>query len=163
FFKAHFFQDPVQPGSLGIDAMCQLLQFYMIENNLGAAVAQPRFEPIMTGCPVTWTFRGQVVPANRLVTVEMEIKEVGEDTRGPFAFAEAWLWVDGMRIYHADKLGMRIVSEIRTDSLSGETLDPARDKWLTDHCPTWTLPVLPMMSILDRIAEAAAKHAQRQV
>jgi 3-hydroxymyristoyl/3-hydroxydecanoyl-(acyl carrier protein) dehydratase len=27
FFKAHFFQDPVQPGSLGIEAMLQLLQF----------------------------------------------------------------------------------------------------------------------------------------
>ena len=31
FFKAHFFQDPVQPGSLGIEAMIQVLQWYMIE------------------------------------------------------------------------------------------------------------------------------------
>ena len=173
FFKAHFFQDPVQPGSLGIDAMCQLLQFYMIENDLGAAVAQPRFEPIMTGGPVTWTFRGQVVPANRLVTIEMEIKEVGEDARGPFVIAEAWLWVDGMRIYHAEKLGMRIVSEATRSEpqmksgaslrIRNEILDPARDAWLADHCPTWTLPVLPMMSIVDRIAAAAAAHAQREV
>jgi len=161
FFKAHFFQDPVQPGSLGLDAMCQLLQFYMIENGLGAAVAQPRFEPIMVGCPITWTFRGQVVPANRVVTVEMEITEVGKDASGPFAIAEAWLWVDGMRIYHAQKLGMRIVSDAKPSE--PEILDPARDTWLTDHCPTWTLPVLPMMSMVDRIAEAAAAHAQREV
>ena len=166
FFKAHFFQDPVQPGSLGLDAMCQLLQFYMIENDLGAAVAQPRFEPIMLGRPVTWTFRGQVVPANRLVTVEMEITDVGEDERGPFVIAEAWLWVDGMRIYHAEKLGMRIVSDAKrskAESVSSDTLDPAHDTWLADHCPTWTLPVLPMMSIVDRIAEAAAAHAHREV
>lgn len=164
FFKAHFFQDPVQPGSLGLDAMCQLLQFYMIENDLGAAVAQPRFEPIMIGSPVTWTFRGQVVPANQLVTIEMEIKEVGKDARGPFVSAEAWLWVDGMRIYHAQKLGMRIVSDTkRSQTGSSETLDPARDTWLVDHCPTWTLPVLPMMSMVDRIAEAAVEHAGREV
>jgi 3-hydroxymyristoyl/3-hydroxydecanoyl-(acyl carrier protein) dehydratase len=31
FFKAHFFQDPVQPGSLGIEALIQLLQWLMIE------------------------------------------------------------------------------------------------------------------------------------
>jgi 3-oxoacyl-(acyl-carrier-protein) synthase/3-hydroxymyristoyl/3-hydroxydecanoyl-(acyl carrier protein) dehydratase/1-acyl-sn-glycerol-3-phosphate acyltransferase len=168
FFKAHFFQDPVQPGSLGIDAMCQLLQFYMIENDLDAAVAQPRFEPIMIGSPVTWTFRGQVVPANRTVTIEMEITERGEDARGPFAIAEAWLWVDGTRIYHAEKLGMRIVSAARRsetgiESSSSEVLDPARDTWLEDHCPTWTVPVLPMMSMVDRIAEAAAAHAHREV
>lgn len=162
FFKAHFFQDPVQPGSLGLDAMCQLLQFYMIENDLGAAVAEPRFEPIMVGSPVTWTFRGQVVPANRLVTIEMEIKEVGNDARGPFVIAEAWLWVDGMRIYHAPRLGMRIVSDAKPPSHE-ETLDPARDMWLADHCPTWTLPVLPMMSIVDRLAEAASEHAGREV
>ncbi|HXQ71930.1 MAG TPA: 1-acyl-sn-glycerol-3-phosphate acyltransferase [Pyrinomonadaceae bacterium] len=165
FFKAHFFQDPVQPGSLGLDAMCQLLQFYMIENDLGSAVAQPRFEPIIIGTPVTWTFRGQVVPANKLVTIEMEIKEVAEDARGPFVIAEAWLWVDGMRIYHAEKLGMRVVSDAtRSESPSiEETLDPARDTWLMDHCPTWTLPVFPMMSIVDRIAEAAAEHAGLEV
>ncbi|HKV37350.1 MAG TPA: 1-acyl-sn-glycerol-3-phosphate acyltransferase, partial [Pyrinomonadaceae bacterium] len=163
FFKAHFFQDPVQPGSLGLDAMCQLLQFYMIENDLGAGVAQPRFEPIMVGSPVTWTFRGQVVPANRVVTIEMEIKEMRNDARGPVAIAEAWLWVDGMRIYHAQDLGMRIVSAGIESPLREETLDPGRDTWLADHCPTWTLPVLPMMSMVDRIAEAAAKHSRRDV
>src|SRR6185503_6916334 len=29
FFKAHFFGDPVQPGSLGLEALIQLLQFHM--------------------------------------------------------------------------------------------------------------------------------------
>ncbi|HKS08743.1 MAG TPA: beta-ketoacyl synthase N-terminal-like domain-containing protein [Pyrinomonadaceae bacterium] len=163
FFKAHFFQDPVQPGSLGLDAMCQLLQFYMIENDLGAGVAQPRFEPIMIGSAVTWTFRGQVVPVNNVVTVELEIKEISKDARGPFVIAEAWLWVDGTRIYHAEKLGMRVVSAAIETPLREETLDPVRDTWLADHCPTWTLPVLPMMSIVDRIVEAAGEHARREV
>ncbi|HZI55622.1 MAG TPA: 1-acyl-sn-glycerol-3-phosphate acyltransferase, partial [Verrucomicrobiae bacterium] len=36
------------------------------------------------------------------------------------------------------------------------------DVWLADHCPTWTFPVLPMMSMVDRIAEAAAVQAGRE-
>ncbi|SDP98814.1 FabA-like domain-containing protein [Lentzea jiangxiensis] len=30
FFKAHFFQDPVQPGSLGVEAMIQLLKYFCV-------------------------------------------------------------------------------------------------------------------------------------
>ena len=48
YFKAHFFQDPVQPGSLGIEAMIQTLQFFMLESGMGADIDAPRFEPIAT-------------------------------------------------------------------------------------------------------------------
>ena len=37
------------------------------------------------------------------------------------------------------------------------TLDPEKDRWLWDHCPTYVIPALPMMSILDRLSEAGAK------
>ncbi len=164
FFKAHFFQDPVQPGSLGIEAMCQLLQFAMIERDMGEGLAHPRFEPVMLERPVTWKYRGQVVPRNRVVTTEVEITEVGSDARGPFLVAEAWLWVDGKRIYHAKNLGMRMVEGDPPPPRSlplqpAEVLDPARDSWLADHCPTWTLPALPMMSMVDRLAQAATDGA----
>ncbi|MBZ5504302.1 MAG: polyketide synthase dehydratase domain-containing protein [Acidobacteriia bacterium] len=169
FFKAHFFQDPVQPGSLGIEAMCQLLQFYMLECEMGVHVPHPRFEPIMVGRALTWKFRGQVTPASHRITVELEITEAGDDSRGAFAIAEAWLWADGKRIYHAKDLGMRIVagaSAFKKRNAAGaseQMLDPATDLWLADHCPTWTFPVLPMMSMVDRMAEAAAAHAGREV
>lgn len=170
FFKAHFFQDPVQPGSLGIEALCQLLQFYMLERDLGADVPHPRFEPVMLGAPLTWKYRGQVVPRNRVITSEVEITEVGTDERGPYAKAEAWLWVDGKRVYHAKNLGMRIVPgaphPLPTRPEPGsteETLDVAKDAWLGDHRPTWTLPAFPMMSMVDRLTAAAAEHAGKPV
>jgi len=109
FFKAHFFQDPVQPGSLGLEAMVQLLQFHMIHAGLADGIVQPRFEPIETGRAVTWKYRGQVVPRNHLITVTMEITEQGRTAAGPFAVADASLWVDGKRIYQVAGLGMRIV------------------------------------------------------
>ncbi|MFP4601232.1 MAG: polyketide synthase dehydratase domain-containing protein, partial [Persicimonas sp.] len=41
-------------------------------------------------------------------------------------------------------------------STSTETLDPAVDTWLEDHCPTFTRPALPMTGIVDTLARAAA-------
>jgi 3-hydroxymyristoyl/3-hydroxydecanoyl-(acyl carrier protein) dehydratase len=105
YFKAHFFQDPVMPGSLGVEAMCQLLQWYMIERGLGADLADPRFEPIALGEPLKWTYRGQVVPGDRRITIELEILEV----RGPIVFATAHLWIDGRRIYRVERLAARMV------------------------------------------------------
>src|SRR4029078_10168335 len=65
FFKAHFFQDPVQPGSLGIEAIIHLLQVYMLESGRGGGSADARCEPLALGKPLTWKYRGQVVPTNK--------------------------------------------------------------------------------------------------
>jgi len=108
FFKAHFFQDPVQPGSLGLQALLQLLQCAMLERGLAHGLPSPRFEPIALGRPLTWKYRGQVVPLNRVVTLELELREVLEDPRGRTAVADGWLWVDGVRIYAAAGLAMRV-------------------------------------------------------
>ncbi|MDX3633215.1 beta-ketoacyl synthase N-terminal-like domain-containing protein [Streptomyces europaeiscabiei] len=108
FFKAHFFQDPVQPGSLGVQAMYQLLQFHAVESGLGAGLRRPRFEPVLPGRAVTWKYRGQVTPRNRKITVELEITETGETEQGPYTVAEGWLWADGTRIYHVTNLGLRL-------------------------------------------------------
>ncbi len=156
FFKAHFYQDPVQPGSLGIEALVQLLQVAMIERGMAEGVADARFEPVALNRPTVWKYRGQVVPTNRRITTEIEIIEVSED--GRLATAEGSLWVDGKRIYHASKLSMRIVpggaGPRKLPAPREEILDPAVDGWLGDHRPTWTLPALPMMSMVDRLAAA---------
>lgn len=153
FFKAHFFQDPVQPGSLGLEAMVQLLQFYMLERGIGAHIPNARFEALSTKHPLTWKYRGQVVPHNKLISSTIEITEVGED----YAVCKASLWVDGKRIYEGINLGMRVVSG---DDDGGDddtvTLDPdGGDRWLGDHRPTFNRPALPMMSMVDLLAGGA--------
>lgn len=114
YFKPHFFQDPVQPGSLGVQAMCSLLQWYLLERNADAGPAavraRPRFEPVRTGHPLTWKYRGQVVPTDTRLTVELDVTSFGTDERGRYAIADGWLWVDGRRIYHVAGLGMRVVA-----------------------------------------------------
>ena len=171
FFKCHFFQDPVQPGSLGVEAMVQLLQFYAIERGLGDGIPNPVFESPMADRPVTWKYRGQVRPTNGRVQVELEVTEIGKDERGAFAVADAWLWVDELRIYQATSLAVRIVpgparpaARLAEPKQEEERLDPTVDTWLADHRPTYAMPVLPMMWVVDRLARAAqAAHPAERV
>jgi 3-oxoacyl-(acyl-carrier-protein) synthase/3-hydroxymyristoyl/3-hydroxydecanoyl-(acyl carrier protein) dehydratase/1-acyl-sn-glycerol-3-phosphate acyltransferase len=180
FFKAHFFQDPVQPGSLGVEAFCQLLQWVMLEKGIGAEIPNGRFEPVMTGKPVTWKYRGQVVPKNKLITSEVELTEVGVDDKGAYAIASCSLWVDGKKIYQAKNLGMRVVNDGLKRSLpsrattAAHTATEARgidhpelsltsEGWLGDHRPTWTIAALPMMSAADLLAGEAQRATGRMV
>lgn len=114
FFKAHFFQDPVQPGSLGLEAMLQLLQFYLLHQGLGSELVRPRFQPLAFGRPMTWKYRGQVTPRNRRITITLELTELGRDASGPFSVADASLWVDGKRIYQAQGFGMRLIEGVQS-------------------------------------------------
>jgi 3-hydroxymyristoyl/3-hydroxydecanoyl-(acyl carrier protein) dehydratase/malonyl CoA-acyl carrier protein transacylase len=110
YFKAHFFQDPVQPGSLGVQAICSLLQWYLIERDAGAGRPGARFESIRTGHAVTWKYRGQVVPTDTRLTIEIDVTGYGADEDGPYATADGRLWVDGRAIYQVTGLGVRILS-----------------------------------------------------
>ncbi|MFT5679607.1 MAG: 3-hydroxymyristoyl/3-hydroxydecanoyl-(acyl carrier protein) dehydratase, partial [Myxococcota bacterium] len=166
FFKAHFFQDPVQPGSLGLEAMLQLLQFYMLEVGMADGMAHPHFEPLALHRPMTWKYRGQVTPHNSLIASTIEVTEVGTDDHGRYAIAKGSLWVDGKRIYESPDFGMRLVSgepapedDDEADPNPSITLDPKTDTWLSDHRPTFNRPALPMMSMVDLLAGAAEADA----
>lgn len=186
YFKAHFFQDPVQPGSLGIEMLLQLLQFGMLDLGLGEeAGPSARFEPVALHDAMTWRYRGQIVPTNKQITAQVEITRIAREDAGTLAVAEASLWVDDKRIYTASNLGMRIVAGAGDEqspagagsavtsapaAVAGEitstavqtttmdiTLDPVSDAWIVDHCPTYVIPSLPMMSVMDLFAQAAAR------
>lgn len=47
---------------LGLEAMIELLQVFMILEDMGAGMRHPRFEPIALDMPLTWKYRGQVIP-----------------------------------------------------------------------------------------------------
>ena len=128
---------------------------------MGAGIEGARFEPIQLDAAMTWKYRGQVMPTAKRVTVELEITDKGSDgSQVAYAVATASLWVDGLRIYEATKVGMRIVADPAGEHAAGdERLDPAVDTWLNDHCPTWTVPALAMMSMADRLAAGAALRA----
>lgn len=160
YFKAHFYTDPVQPGSLGIEAMVQSLQLHMIHRGYGKGMKFPRFQGLATGKDVWWRYRGQVVPKDKVVTVELDITAEEADC----VLADAWLWVDGRRIYQAKGLAMRVIegepppASVVSTTDTKETAAPLllRGAELlqklslpvpADHCPTWVLPALPMATM----------------
>jgi 3-hydroxymyristoyl/3-hydroxydecanoyl-(acyl carrier protein) dehydratase/1-acyl-sn-glycerol-3-phosphate acyltransferase len=165
-FKAHFYSDPVQPGSLGIESMVQLLQFAMIHEGVGKDMANPRFEALALGKPMTWKYRGQVTPDNKVVHTEVIVTAKDGNTWT----CDAHLWVDDKRIYSAKGLSVRVVDgpehlnkgshrgaetpreEKPLAPRSGERVAEGRVRGVTsvtlqppvDHCPTYVLPALPM-------------------
>jgi 3-hydroxymyristoyl/3-hydroxydecanoyl-(acyl carrier protein) dehydratase len=108
FFKAHFFQDPVQPGSLGVDAILQLLRAYAVARGLPSRFREPRLESPARDHPIAWKYRGQVRPWNEVIVLEVEVTAVTETPEAVLVVADGWLWVDGLRIYQVKDLSVRL-------------------------------------------------------
>jgi 3-hydroxymyristoyl/3-hydroxydecanoyl-(acyl carrier protein) dehydratase len=106
FFDAHFYQDPVLPGSLGIESFIQLLK-YMARQRWPHLVDSHRFG-LLTGKPYSWIYRGQILPKNRLITVEAMVTEVKEHPF-PTITAEGYLQVDGLYIYKFEDFGINLL------------------------------------------------------
>lgn len=95
FFHCHFPGDPVMPGCLGLDALWQLLGFY-----LGWTGAPGKGRALGAG---NVKFTGQILPHNELVRYRLDIKRVIR--RGlTMGLASGSVTVDGKVIYRADEL-----------------------------------------------------------
>ena len=107
FFQAHFYQDPVMPGSLGLEAFLELLKLYARER-FPALAHTHRFQSMSVGQLHRWQYRGQVVPTNTLVRVEARITAV-VDGAEPQIVASGQLSVDGKIIYAMTDFALRLV------------------------------------------------------
>ena len=108
FFAAHFYQDPVCPGSLGLESFLQLLKVVALERWGDRLRHTHRFEPILIGREHTWVYRGQIVPGNRRVEVEVVVTEI-QDGPSPTVAGNGFLKVDGIPIYEMKDFGVRLV------------------------------------------------------
>ncbi|MDM8550977.1 beta-ketoacyl synthase N-terminal-like domain-containing protein [Desulfobacterales bacterium HSG2] len=106
FFKAHFYQDPVCPGSLGIESFLQLMKF-MAADRWKYLLDTHRFE-MVTEKQHQWIYRGQVIQKNRKVEVEAVVTDI-HDEPVPTIFADGYLKVDGLFIYQMKDFGLRLV------------------------------------------------------
>ena len=95
FFQCHFIGDPVMPGCLGLDAMWQLVGFYLTW--LGAPGRGRAL-----GCGEV-KFTGQVLPSAKLVQYEIDVSRV-INRKLVMAQTDARMLVDGREIYTAKDL-----------------------------------------------------------
>jgi 3-hydroxyacyl-[acyl-carrier protein] dehydratase/trans-2-decenoyl-[acyl-carrier protein] isomerase len=95
FFDCHFKGDPVMPGCLGLDAMWQLVGFF-----LGWSGGPGRGRALGVG---EVKFTGQILPTNKKVTYKITLKRVIK--RKLFmGIADGEVLVDGKVIYTAKDL-----------------------------------------------------------
>ena len=95
FFAAHFHQDPVVPGSLGLESLQQLLK--VVAAGRWGLGPDARFESVGIGDLHRWTYRGQILPTDALVTTRAVVTAV-DDARRTIT-ADGFLDVDGRVIY----------------------------------------------------------------
>ncbi len=95
FFQCHFLGDPVMPGCLGLDAMWQLVGFF-----LGWSGAPGRGRALGVG---EVKFTGQVTPSVKLVTYRIDLKRVIM-RKLVMGVGDGVMEADGVPIYEAKDL-----------------------------------------------------------
>ncbi|MCK5819303.1 MAG: 3-hydroxyacyl-[acyl-carrier-protein] dehydratase FabA [Psychromonas sp.] len=107
FFRCHFHNDPVMPGSLGIEALIELLQTYALKNDLGAQFKNPRFVTPLS--KVIWKYRGQITPLDKKMSIDVHISDITKTKNEVRIMGDANLYKDGLRIYHVKELALSII------------------------------------------------------
>lgn len=95
FFDCHFPGDPVMPGCLGLDAMWQLVGFF-----LGWVGGEGKGRALGVG---EVKFTGQILPTAKKVTYEIQMKRV-INRKLVMGLADGRVLVDGKEIYVAKDL-----------------------------------------------------------
>ena len=96
FFDCHFREDPVMPGCLGLDAMWQLVGFY-----LGWLGNPGRGRALGVG---TVKFTGEVLKNVKLATYEIDMKRILVKEGTTVGLANGLLKADNKKIYSAENL-----------------------------------------------------------
>ena len=96
FFDCHFKEDPVMPGCLGLDAMWQLVGFY-----LGWIGNPGKGRALGVG---TVKFTGEVLQNVKLVRYEIDMKKIMSPGGTTVGLANGVVFADDKKIYSADSL-----------------------------------------------------------
>ncbi|MGC9521521.1 MAG: PfaB family protein [Anaerolineae bacterium] len=105
FFRAHFHEDPVMPGSLGIEAAMQAMRAYARWRHpelIGARVTHP------VDHQMTWKYRGQITPDDRRWELSVHVSRVEENAESLTLIGDADVWKRGLRIYEVKDIAVRL-------------------------------------------------------
>ncbi len=114
FFKAHFYQDPVCPGSLGVESFLQLMQFYAL--NVWEYDPE-KYELVMNRHTHKWIYRGQIIPSCGEIRIIAHIKSIEQNKNSDMLqlfqncsiIADGLLYVDDLCIYQMENFSLQLV------------------------------------------------------
>ncbi len=118
FFRCHFYEDPVMPGSLGVEAVLEAMQAFVVQQGLGQQFANPVLS-MLPQHKVVWKYRGQIVQSVPQWSLEVHISEIGQRGNALVLIGTASVWRGGLRIYEIRDLAVR-VSEASDVFTTGE-------------------------------------------
>lgn len=107
FFRRHFHLDPVMPGSLGVEAVIQAMQEWLVDSGLAAHLREPEFV-LPTSLPMSWRYRGQILATDKEMTLEVHLKDVRDDGERVTVVGDANVWKPGLRIYHIEDVAVEL-------------------------------------------------------
>lgn len=100
FFPCHFKGDPVMPGSLALDALCQLLGFY-----LGWKGYKGKGRALGIG---EVRYKGEILPTSGRVSYHLDIRKIVRSSIG-VAIADGQVSVQGQIVHTARSLRVGII------------------------------------------------------
>jgi len=107
FFTCHFYQDPVMPGSLGIEAIFQAIQLFALQQGYGASFKNATFKQVAPHKTV-WKYRGQILREDPEMNLEVHIREIKEEKNKITIIADSSLWKGTLRIYEVTDMAILI-------------------------------------------------------
>jgi PfaB family protein len=100
YFRAHFYQDPVMPGSLGVQLMIEAVR----QGAAALGLEGPAGWRTAPGYDASWTYRGQVTPDSSGLEAEIQVKQIQREGSRIVLTADVSLWNGGTRIYQVTGL-----------------------------------------------------------
>ena len=96
FFNCHFKDDPVMPGCLGLDAMWQLVGFYL------GWIGEPGKGRALGVNSVKFT--GEVLKNVKITRYQVDMKRILKKEGAVVGLADGTLFADNQKIYEAENL-----------------------------------------------------------
>jgi 3-hydroxymyristoyl/3-hydroxydecanoyl-(acyl carrier protein) dehydratase len=103
FYACHFLEDPVMPGSLGIEAILQAMKIYSFQHVKNVVTAD-----VVIGQKMNWSYRGQVLQHHSQMQVEVHFHKTQRIGTTRIFTGDGSLWADDSRIYEVRNLAIAI-------------------------------------------------------
>jgi 3-hydroxymyristoyl/3-hydroxydecanoyl-(acyl carrier protein) dehydratase len=99
FYACHFHEDPVMPGSLGIEAIIQAMRVFCQQLSSKKAAID-----LVTEQKMNWSYRGQVLQYHQQMQLEIHFHKIQQHGKTKLFSGDASLWADDSRIYEVKNM-----------------------------------------------------------